>query len=127
MASGAAALPALWVLFLAVVERLRERARVRREALDRPPTAAERLRHLPDDRPGRLAALDAVVRQALADHGGIEVRQLDRDASIAALPVELASRLRAAVQVLDRARFAGGPDDGIEETVRELVRELASP
>lgn len=124
-AGGIFALPAFTVLGLAAAERLRAIAARRRVAAERPPTVAERLAGLPEDRLGRLAALDGVLRQALAERSGVPLAQLDRDAAVAALPPPLDDRVRALWRSLDRARFAAGPSEGVEEAVRVLVAELA--
>lgn len=125
VAGGLFALPAFAVLGLAVIERVKRDLERRRAANDRPPTVAERLADLPEDRLERLAALDAVMRQALAEKVGVPLVDLDRDRALTGLPADLAERLRVTWRALDRARFASGPSDGLEDAVRSRIAELA--
>ena len=88
-----------------------------------PPRASRQLRHLPDDPAERLAAMDGVLRLALANRAGSAVSELDRSAVIATLPDDLATRVRALGDALDLARFAGQSAD-FEQELREVVAAL---
>jgi hypothetical protein len=110
---------AVQALFLGVAGWLKRR----REATIEAPKASARLLHLPADPEQRLVAFDAALRQALADHAGIDVAELDRAAEIDALPDGLRERVAQLGRELDRARFAG--DASVEEDlVRDAVLEL---
>ena len=125
-ASVVSAVPALVLGWLSVLGRVRQRLEARAEARRRPPTPTERLAQLPDAPSARLASLDMVLRQALAEQAGVDPGVLDREAVLKGLPDAVAERVRAVTQQLDRARFAGGSADGAESEVRALVSELGA-
>ena len=119
-----AALPALWVFLLSVVEAARRYAQARRQALERPPTPVERLRGLPETSEERLAALDAVLRQALYERVGTPVSELDRVQAVTLLPEPLARQTLECSRALDRARFAAGEtvdEDAVIAVIQALV------
>lgn len=130
-ALGAAALP---LVLLGGVEGVRGarrgwaalRERAKRERPARDVTPKQRLARLPADPEARLAELDAALRHALARHAGVPIGELDRDAAVAALPVDLGAAVRDLTRGLDRARFAGQGSEGLESQTRELVDAIES-
>ena len=119
-----AAGPGVGIGLLSVVERFRSWKERRRVRALRPPTAAEALGRLPTEPEARLAALDAVIRLALAARVQVEVVALDRAAALASLPDPLRERVAEVSRLLDRARFAGDPSDDLLADVRAVVALL---
>ncbi|NCG21956.1 MAG: hypothetical protein GWP91_23310, partial [Rhodobacterales bacterium] len=116
--------PSLWGWWISLVSRIRDARARRREADLRPPTAVEQLAALPSDPALRLAALDGLLRLALAVREDVPSNELDRAAAIANLPEDLAQRTAALVQQLDRARFADGPPPSLATDLEQLIRDL---
>lgn len=127
--SALASLPGLVVVLGVFGDRAREWRAARRRRLEKPVTAGDVLRSLPDAPSDRLAALEAALRLALADRAGVPVEGLDRRAALDALPQPLRDRAVALAAALDRARFASeAPDDvaGLRSEVVQLVAEIAA-
>lgn len=124
LASAISALPAAYLGLMAVVGRMRRRLRDRAQARHRPPTARELLRSLPADPMERLAALDMVLRQALATRAGVEPSELNRNELLKTLPEPLARQIEEVTRCLDRARFASGDSEGVGSDVTAIVAEL---
>lgn len=123
---GAAALPLVLLGGLEGARGARRgwtalRERTKRERPVRDVTPRQRLARLPVEPEARLAELDAALRHALARFAEVPVAELDRDAVVASLPVDLGASVRDLTRGLDRARFAGQGSEGLEDQTRELV------
>lgn len=113
-------LPAIVWLLLELATRVRTRRR--EDAPVREATPRERLARLPDDPEARLAAQDAALRLAVARAVDPD---LDREATLAALPPDVAAQVHDVTAWLDRVRFAGAtPPADLDARVAAAVDAL---
>lgn len=102
------------------------RVRQRFGPADREPTPLERLRGIPSSGPERVAALEALTREAVSRASGLPIAAPRREV-LAAIPEDAREEVGELLKRFDRIRFAGteaAPAD-LAERVERVLRALA--